>query len=86
MKWGVRRERKRQMGDSSKTHPIQKTTKSKASNMVRKGFEVYSTMMTASLIDDIFYGGSGKRMIINAGRFFTTSWLKKHGHTNIKWF
>lgn len=83
MKWGVRRQKKRTKSAKKRS---QTNNKKRVRNIVEKSAKAYGNIKIASLLDDIFYGGAGKQTVINAGRAFTTAWLRKHGHTNIRWF
>lgn len=67
-----------------------KTTKERAAKAVTKGAKIASRLATASLMDDIFYGGAGKKAIKSgvkyAGRGVVTAWVKANGGTDIRWY
>lgn len=67
-----------------------KMAKEQATRAISKGASIASKLMVASLADDIFYGGAGKRAVKTgvkyAGRGVVTAWVKANGGTNIRWF
>lgn len=66
-----------------------KFTKDNVKKAVNKGAKVAATLLTASLMDDIFAGGAGKRAVGTAvkqgGRKVTEAIYRAKGHTVIGW-
>lgn len=97
-KWGVRRyqnkdgsltpagkKRKRILTDDRK-----KSIKKGAAKTVAKGAEAASKMLMASVVDDVFYGGAGKKIakeaIVQTGRAAVTAYTMARGGYDIKWY
>ena len=95
MKWGVRKNsvknkrRKTQAGDVD-TKTKKKTDKERTARAITKGARVASKLMMASAIDDIFYGGAGKKIakeaVIQTGRAAVTAYTMARGGYDIKWY
>lgn len=100
MKWGVRRfqnkdgsltpagkKRKSKSGTKSKTKEAVKKNTAKA---VVKGAEVSSKLLLASAVDDVFYGGAGKKIakeaVVQTGRAAITAYTMARGGYDIKWY
>lgn len=88
MKWGVRKAARSSGGSSKATKAI---TKEKAAKAVHKGANIVSSLVTASIVDDAFYGGAGKKMIKAGAKFVgrsaVTAWeMGVHGGYDIKWY
>lgn len=67
-----------------------KVTKEKAIKAVAKGAEVCSKMALASAVDDIYYGGTGKKIaketIKQTGRAVVTAYTMANGGYDIHWY
>ena len=65
-------------------------TKQRVAKTVAKGAEVASKLMMASAVDDIFYGGAGKKIakeaVIQTGRAAVTAYTMARGGYDIKWY
>lgn len=74
--------------DKQKAKNIKQTKKSVA-KATKKGAQVASKLMMYSLIDDIFWGGAGKKITKGAikvtGRAATEAYLKRHGSISVTW-
>lgn len=57
---------------------------------VAKGAEVASNMLLASAVDDVFYGGAGKKIakeaVVQTGRAAVTAYTMARGGYDIKWY
>lgn len=64
--------------------------KEKTAKAVVKGAEVAGKLMMASTVDDIFYGGAGKKIakeaVIQTGRAAVTAYTMARGGYDIKWY
>ena len=64
--------------------------KEKTAKAVVKGAEVAGKLMVASTMDDIFYGGAGKKIakeaVIQTGRAAVTAYTMARGGYDIKWY
>ena len=60
--------------------------KKKVVTTLSKIGKVASTVVTASVIDDMFYNGAGKRTVKYAGRAAVTAALTAMGHRDIRWY
>lgn len=67
-----------------------KITKETAAKLAGKGAEVVGKMALASLVDDVFYGGVGKKVVKETvkqtGRAVVTAFLMAKGHYDIRWY
>lgn len=67
-----------------------KERKEYAAKTVRRGAEIVANMKLASLTDDIFYGGKGKRAVKTAGKYAgraaVTAYMKSKGAYDIRWY
>lgn len=98
MKWGVRRyqnkdgsltsagkKRKRKISPETKER-VKKT----AAKAVAKGAEISSKLLLASAVDDVFYGGAGKKIakeaVVQTGRAAITAYTMARGGYDIKWY
>ena len=98
MRWGVRRyqnkdgtltpagkKRKRKMSPETKAR-VKKT----AAKAAVKGAEVASKLLLTSAVDDVFYGGAGKRIakeaVVQTGRAAITAYTMARGGYDIKWY
>lgn len=74
----------------SKKPRKESTTKKNTAKIVAKGAEVASKMLMASVVDDVFYGGVGKKIaketIIQTGRAAVTAFEMARGGYDIKWY
>ena len=93
MKWGVRKDRK--SSTSTRSDPDRKAIrnakiKEKTAKAVVKGAEVASKLALASTVDDIFYGGVGKKIaketVVQTGRAAVTAYTMARGGYDIKWY
>lgn len=89
MKWGVRRKRttdsSSNSGQSSEKSQRAQARKQTMKNLVIKGSAAIGSARLYFLTDEIFNGGAQKRALVTAGRFAVTAFLRKRGHTNIRW-
>lgn len=61
--------------------------KERAIKVASKVANIGSKIAVASLTDDIFYGGKGKKLLKNTGRAAVTTYLKKFkGSTSVTWY
>ena len=67
---------------SINSKPLSKESLKKATI---KGANIVSKLMLASVVDDVFYGGAGKKTVKAAGRAATEAWLYKHGSISVTW-
>ena len=69
-------------GTYTKPKKVKMTTNQKVGEVASKTVE---TMAMASLMDDIFYGGAGKKTIKATGRLAVEAYMKARGRTVIGW-
>ena len=55
-------------------------------DLAQKGLDIYGKFQEGKLLNEVFYGGVGAATATAIGRAAVTSILKKHGHTNIRWY
>ena len=55
-------------------------------DLAQKGLNAYGKFQEAKLVDELLYGGVGAAAATAIGRAAVTAILKKHGHTNIRWY
>lgn len=64
--------------------------KERVAKTVAKGAEITSKLLLTSAVDDIFYGGVGKKIakeaIIQTGRAAVTAYTMARGGYDIKWY
>lgn len=76
--------------NESKSQYKSKVNRERTAKLVTKGAEVASKLVTAGMIDDIFYGGAGKKIaketIIQTGRAAVTAYTMARGGYDIKWY
>ena len=64
--------------------------KERVAKIVAKGAEITSKLLLTSAVDDIFYGGVGKKIakeaIIQTGRAAVTAYTMARGGYDIKWY
>lgn len=67
-----------------------KVTKEKAAKYAAKGAEIASKAALMSAVDDVFYGGAGKRVAkeaaIQTGRAVVTAYTMANGGYDIHWY
>ena len=67
-----------------------KVTKESAQKAVLKGARVAGKLATASMVDDIFYGGAGKKIaketVKQTGRAVVTAYTMANGGYDIHWY
>ena len=93
MKWGVRRNRTNTISKtrdkSTRKEERSVKTKKRIAKTVAKGAEVTSKLLLASAVDDVFYGGAGKKIakeaVIQTGRAAVTAYTMARGGYDIKW-
>ena len=65
-------------------------SKEKAAKVAAKGAEVTAKLAVASMADDIFYGGAGKKAVKSTvkhtGRAVVSAWVLANGGSNIRWY
>ena len=103
MKWGVRKARGTAVSKSKRSSSKKKTseeqavknvkrkiTKERAAKAAAKGAEVCAKVAQASLVDDMFYGGAGKKIaketIKQTGRAVVTAYTMANGGYDIHWY
>lgn len=89
-------QKKQQDADTTKnrkpllTDAQKQSIKRGAAKTVAKGVEVASKLMLASAVDDIFYGGVGKKIakeaVVQTGRAAVTAYTMARGGYDIKWY
>jgi hypothetical protein len=77
--------------DKEKKNTNKKDTAKKAAvKTVAKGANVATKLLTASVLDDIFYGGAGKKIaktaVIQTGRAAVTAYTMARGGYDIRWY
>lgn len=86
------REMRREEAESLKVQK-KKSTESAAKQLSKetlrkatiRGANIASKLMLTSVVDDVFYGGAGKKAVKAAGRAATEAWLYKHGSISVTW-
>lgn len=98
MRWGVRRARTQTTSNSKgktkksddKSSAKKRARKEKIAKAVAKGAELSAKVATASLVDDMFYGGAGKKIAkeaaIQTGRAAVTAYTMARGGYDIRWY
>lgn len=101
MKWGVRRfqnkdgslkpaGKKRYEAGEKKSKKKKASRKEKITKAVAKGSKVASKLLLASAVDDVFYGGVGKKIaketVVSTGRAAVTAYTMARGGYDIKWY
>lgn len=102
MKWGVRRYQnkdgsltpagkkryssinKEKIKETSKK--VAKKTAKVAAKTVVTGAKAYSQLKTAEVLDEVFYGGAGKKAVIMTGRAAVTAYTMARGGYDIRWY
>ena len=97
MKWGVRKDRRsssrtgKGSGKQNDASAAQKAKRrEKTIRAVAKGAEVASKLALTSAVDDVFYGGAGKKIakeaVVQTGRAAVTAYTMARGGYDIKWY
>lgn len=86
----IRTGKKQSIKDRAVANVKKKVTKENAVKAVAKGAEVCSKMALASAVDDIYYGGAGKKIaketIKQTGRAVVTAYTMANGGYDIRWY
>ena len=73
-----------------KTKSKRPETKEKVAKAIKKGSEIASKLLVASLADDIFLGGKGKKVVKEGvkqtGRAAVSAYMYARGGRNIRWY
>lgn len=93
-KWGVRRYQNKDgsltPAGKKKRRKMKASTKQKIAKAVGKGAEVAGRLAVASVVDDVFYGGAGKKVakeaVMTTGRAAVTAYTMARGGYDIKWY
>lgn len=76
--------------NAEKTTNKTTTAKNIARKTITKGAEITSKLLTASVVDDVFYGGAGKKIakeaVVQTGRAAVTAYTMARGGYDIKWY
>lgn len=96
MKWGVRRKRTNTTSKSKSraesTRKKDRSTKNEKQieKVITRGTRVASKLLLASAVDDVFYGGAGKKIVkeavVQTGRAAVTAYTMARGGYDIKWY
>ena len=93
MKWGVRKDRRSSSktgADPEREAARKAKRRERTVRAVAKGAEVASKLALASAVDDVFYGGAGKKItketVIQTGRAAVTAYTMARGGYDIKWY
>lgn len=93
MKWGVRRNRTNTASKSrAKTAQEDRSTKNKKriEKTITRGTRIASKLLLANTVDNVFYGGAGKKIVkeavVQTGRAAVTAYTMARGGYDIKWY
>lgn len=78
------------MAQKAKDKIKSKVTKENCAKAAVKGAEVVSKLAMASMVDDVFYGGAGKKIaketVKQTGRAAVTAYTMARGGYDIRWY